>query len=93
MNLRHRCEGHNAAVKAMAWCPWQQNILVSGGGTNDKKLNLWNADSGECIRSVDSGSQVCAVQFLEKHKELITSHGFSKYQISIWNTNNFTKQP
>lgn len=61
MKLRHRCEGHTAAVKAIAWCPWQQNILVSGGGTNDKKLNLWNADTGDAIRTVETGSQVCAV--------------------------------
>jgi len=29
-----RCiiEDHNAAVKAVSWCPWQRNILASGGG-------------------------------------------------------------
>ncbi len=29
---------HTAAVKALAWCPWQNNLLASGGGTSDRKV-------------------------------------------------------
>ncbi|GKD05948.1 cell division cycle 20.2, cofactor of APC complex-like protein, partial [Tanacetum coccineum] len=28
----HRMEEHTAAVKALAWCPFQANLLASGGG-------------------------------------------------------------
>jgi WD40 repeat protein len=31
-----RLERHVAAVKAIAWCPWQRNLLASGGGTADR---------------------------------------------------------
>ena len=31
-----RLERHLAAVKAIAWCPWQRNLLASGGGTADR---------------------------------------------------------
>lgn len=27
---------HQAAVKALAWCPWKPNVLASGGGTADR---------------------------------------------------------
>ena len=27
---------HQAAVRAVAWCPWQSHTLASGGGTNDR---------------------------------------------------------
>ena len=27
---------HQAAVKALAWCPWKNNLLATGGGTADK---------------------------------------------------------
>jgi cell division cycle protein 20 (cofactor of APC complex) len=27
---------HTAAVKAIAWSPWQSSLLATGGGTNDK---------------------------------------------------------
>lgn len=37
---------HNAAVKAIAWCPWQPNVLASGGGTADRTIRLWNCNNG-----------------------------------------------
>lgn len=31
-------EHHQAAVKAIAWCPFQSNLLASGGGTADRTI-------------------------------------------------------
>ena len=31
---------HCAAVKAVAWCPWQPSILATGGGTADRWMTL-----------------------------------------------------
>ena len=39
----HRLEAHQAAVKALAWCPWQKNLLASGGGTADRMIRFWNS--------------------------------------------------
>jgi WD40 repeat protein len=75
---------HEAAVKALAWCPWQNRLLASGAGSKDKTIKFWNIDSGSLINSVDSGSQVCALLWSKHEKELISSHGYSKNQISIW---------
>mgnify|MGYP000548384756 FL=1 len=33
---------HRAAVKALAWSKVKNNILATGGGTNDKKIKIWN---------------------------------------------------
>ncbi|KAJ7460484.1 hypothetical protein B0H11DRAFT_2198962 [Mycena galericulata] len=41
-----RKRNHTAAVKALAWCPWQRNLLASGGGLNDGTINLWNSATG-----------------------------------------------
>lgn len=38
---------HSSAVKAISWCPYKSNILVSGGGVKDKKIVVWNADTLE----------------------------------------------
>jgi WD40 repeat protein len=75
---------HEAAVKALAWCPWQKGLLASGAGSKDKTIKFWNVDSGSLINSVDSGSQVCALLWSKHEKELISSHGYSKNQISLW---------
>ena len=40
----HRLDAHRAAVKALAWCPWQRNLLASGGGTADRMIRLLGLD-------------------------------------------------
>ena len=32
----HRLEEHTSAVKALAWCPFQSNLLATGGGGGDR---------------------------------------------------------
>ena len=31
---------HKAAVKALSWCPWQNNLLATGGGSYDRHIHL-----------------------------------------------------
>jgi len=75
---------HQAAVKALAWCPWQSGLLASGGGTADRTLKFWNTSTGQCVNSIDTQSQVCSIQWSKHDKELVTSHGFSKNQLCVW---------
>jgi len=56
---RHTFTHHQAAVKGIAWCPWQQNLLASGGGTADRTIRFWDTSTGACLNSVDTKSQVC----------------------------------
>ena len=76
---------HSAAVKAMSWCPWQRHILATGGGTKDKTIKVFNCDTNKIIKNVETGSQVCALLWNKKEREIISSHGFDKNQITIWN--------
>lgn len=81
----HCFTAHRAAVKAMAWAPFQQHLLVSGGGTGDRCLRFWNTHTGVELESVDTGSQVCSVQWAKNgSKELISSHGFARNQLTVW---------
>eukprot|EP01126_Amoeba_proteus_P060521 TRINITY_DN800_c0_g4_i1.p1 TRINITY_DN800_c0_g4~~TRINITY_DN800_c0_g4_i1.p1 ORF type:complete len:455 (+),score=64.46 TRINITY_DN800_c0_g4_i1:161-1525(+) len=82
---------HTAAVKAIAWCPWQNHLLASGGGTADKCLKMWNTQTGECLNSVDTGSQVCSILWSKNFKELVSSHGFSENQLLVWSYPMMTK--
>jgi cell division cycle protein 20 (cofactor of APC complex) len=80
----HRLEQHQAAVKALVWCPWQRNLLASGGGTADRMIRFWNTGTGACLNAVDTQSQVCALQWSKHDKELVSSHGFSHNQLILW---------
>jgi cell division cycle protein 20 (cofactor of APC complex) len=121
----HRLTAHQAAVKALAWCPFQSNLLASGGGTADRRatqhsallaaahsgtaasapprqpsappvdrpapppahtaaplpgacrtIKFWNTHTGALLNSIDTGSQVCALQWNRHEKEILSSHGF-----------------
>ena len=54
---------HSAAVKAIAWSPHNPGVLVSGGGTQDKKMRFWNTQMGTLLDEVDTGSQVRVKHF------------------------------
>ncbi|XP_052332865.1 cell division cycle protein 20 homolog isoform X1 [Oncorhynchus keta] len=57
----HCFSEHQGAVKALTWCPWEHNILASGGGTRD--CCIWNVNCGSCINGLDTQSQVTAPTF------------------------------
>ncbi|CAB1111300.1 unnamed protein product [Ectocarpus sp. CCAP 1310/34] len=82
---------HQAAVKALAWCPSQRHLLASGGGTADRTIKFWNTANGAMLNSVDTGSQVCSLQWSQHNKELVSSHGFSENQLCLWKYPNMLK--
>ncbi|CAN0880568.1 Cell division cycle 20.1, cofactor of APC complex [Linum grandiflorum] len=79
-----RLEGHTAAVKALAWCPFNPNLLATGGGSDDKTIKLWNIESGACLNSVNTGSQVSALLWNKHKRQLLSSHGAPGNQLILW---------
>jgi cell division cycle protein 20 (cofactor of APC complex) len=87
----HILRDHTAAVKALAWCPWQTNVLATGGGTLDRHIKIWNMYSGALLQNHDVKSQVSALMWSKNYKELISSHGFQQNQLTIWKYPEMTK--
>ncbi|KAG2373914.1 hypothetical protein C9374_011579 [Naegleria lovaniensis] len=86
-NFRHplwKFNDHNAAVKALAWSPNHSNLLVSGGGVKDRCLRFWNTSTGEMLSSRKTSSQICNVYWSKQTNELVTTHGFSQNNITVW---------
>ena len=75
---------HTAAVKAMAWSPHKRSILATGGGTADKKLKIWNINTSTKVNERDTGSQICNMIWSKNTDEIVTSHGYSKYNLTLW---------
>ncbi|RHN76314.1 putative transcription factor WD40-like family [Medicago truncatula] len=78
----HKFEEHTAPVKALAWCPFQCNLLASGEG--DQCIKMWNTHTGARLNSVDTGSEVGALLCNENECELLSSHGFPQNQLTLW---------
>ncbi|SMN22630.1 similar to Saccharomyces cerevisiae YGL003C CDH1 Cell-cycle regulated activator of the anaphase-promoting complex/cyclosome (APC/C) [Maudiozyma saulgeensis] len=75
---------HTAAVKAIAWSPHKRSTLATGGGTADKKLKIWNVNTSTKISDRDTGSQICNMIWSRNTDEIVTSHGYSKYNLTLW---------
>ncbi|TCD65263.1 ubiquitin-protein transferase activating protein [Steccherinum ochraceum] len=74
---------HTAAVKAIAWCPWQPSLLASGGGTNDATVHIWNTTTGARLHSLTTPSQVTSIQWSPHRKEFLTTHGYPTNALMI----------
>ena len=50
-NLKHALYGyfnHKAAVRALDFSPLNDNIFVTGGGSNDQSIRIWNLNNQYC---------------------------------------------
>lgn len=75
---------HTAAVKALGWNPMQPSLLASGGGTDDRTLRFWNTLTGECVNHLKTRSQVCGLVWNRSGTELVSAHGYTDNQLTIW---------
>jgi len=87
----HSFTQHQAAVKAVSWCPWQNSLLASGGGTADRCIRFWNVNTGTCLNSIDTKSQVCSLAWNTHYRELVSSHGFAHNQLILWKYPSMTR--
>jgi cell division cycle 20-like protein 1, cofactor of APC complex len=91
-NLFHplkKCSNHKAAVKAISWSPLSPSMLVSGGGTADKTVKLWDTNlitstrAGSClVKSVSYGSQICNLRWLRSNR-ILSTHGYSRDDVRL----------
>lgn len=78
-----KLEDHRAAVKALSWSPYYASRFVSGGGTADKTMKLWDIHS-QCTlqRSINYESQVCNLHWLSSNK-ILSTFGYSNDDIKL----------
>ena len=50
-----RYHEHKAAVKAIGWCPSQQGMIASGGGTADRHIRFFSTNDLKESYSIDTG--------------------------------------
>ena len=62
----------------------QHGTLASGGGTADRHITFRNALNGQILSTLDTGSQVCNIAYSRTDNEIVSTHGYSQNQISVW---------
>jgi hypothetical protein len=77
-----------AAVKAIAFCPWQRGLVAVGGGSNDRCLHFYHTISGACLATIDCSAQVTSVIWSTTRREIAVTFGFAQpdhpYRIAVF---------
>jgi WD40 repeat protein len=80
--------GHSAAVKALSWCPFQRDTLVTGGGSVDQTIKIWKTSAsttgGPLQKSIPAGDQICTFEWNPIHPELISASGYLQSELVVW---------
>ncbi|KAK7189205.1 WD repeat domain-containing protein [Paraphaeosphaeria sporulosa] len=74
---RHNWE-LNAAVKAIAFCPWQRGLLAIGGGSNDRCIHFYHTMTGACLATIDCAAQVTSLIWSQTRREIAATFGFAQ---------------
>ncbi|KAL4953134.1 WD40-repeat-containing domain protein [Aspergillus filifer] len=69
---------HAAAVKAIAFAPWQPSLLATGGGSNDRAIHFFHTPSGACLATINVFAQVTSLIWSKTRRELVATFGFAQ---------------
>ncbi|KAK8086083.1 hypothetical protein PG994_001057 [Apiospora phragmitis] len=74
---------HQAAVKALAFCPWQPNLLATGGGSTDKMIHFFHTTSGAALATISVSAQVTSLTWSTTRRELAATFGYAQPEHSV----------
>ncbi|KAK4139413.1 uncharacterized protein C8A04DRAFT_40736 [Dichotomopilus funicola] len=75
-DAKHRW-AHSAAVKAIAFCPWQDSLVATGGGSNDKCIHFFHTGSGTALASISVSAQVTSLIWSTTRREIAATFGYA----------------
>src|SRR5262249_35007549 len=77
-----------AAVKAIAFCPWQRGLIAIGGGSNDRCIHFYHTLSGSSLAVIDCNAQVTSLIWSTTRREIAATFGFAQpehpYRIAVF---------
>lgn len=69
---------HSAAVKAIAFAPWQPSLLATGGGSNDRSIRFWHTRTGVCLATINVFAQVTSLIWSQTRREIVATFGYAQ---------------
>ena len=74
---KHRL-AHSAAVKAIAFAPWQPSLLATGGGSNDRAIHFFHAKTGVRLATINVFAQVTSLIWSQTRREIAATFGYAQ---------------
>lgn len=69
---------HGAAVKAIAFAPWQPTLLATGGGSNDRAIHFFHSRTGVCLATINVFAQVTSLIWSQTRREIAATFGYAQ---------------
>lgn len=69
---------HGAAVKAIAFCPWREGLVATGGGSNDKCIHFYHTMSGAALATIAVSAQVTSLIWSTTKREIAATFGYAQ---------------
>jgi len=86
-HAKHRWE-HSAAVKAIAFCPWRDGLVATGGGSHDKCIHFFHTTSGVALATIAVHAQVTSLIWSTTRREIAATFGYAQpehpYRIAVF---------
>ena len=82
-DAKYTKRNHTAAVKAIAWAPWDHHVLASGGGTSDANIHVWSVTTGARLQTVKTPAQVTSLIWSPHKKEILSTHGYPTNSLMV----------
>ncbi|EYC45545.1 hypothetical protein Y032_0424g1220 [Ancylostoma ceylanicum] len=82
-------DDHVGSVRAVQFSNYKTSLLATGGGMQCKAIKLWNVNSGELLKSIDTGAAVNGIIFNSDYKEMMSAHACGK--LVIWKHPNYNE--
>jgi meiosis-specific APC/C activator protein AMA1 len=86
--VERHCWAHGAAVKAIAFCPWRESLIATGGGSHDKGIHFFHTKSGAALATIAVCAQVTSLTWSTTRKEIAAKFGYTHpehpYRIAIF---------
>ena len=83
LNMHTFSFSHSAAVKAMAFAPWQPSLLATGGGSNDRQVHFHHTGSGATLAVINVFAQVTSLVWSTTRRELVATFGYAQPEHEI----------
>jgi cell division cycle protein 20 (cofactor of APC complex) len=98
----HILQDHQAAVRAIAFCPWDPKIFATGiyalhcsyilgGGHEDRKIRFFHSETAQLIRETETSSQVCSLLWSTHYQELLSAQHSIDDQLIFWSYPNMDR--
>lgn len=89
-NNRLLYKGHSSLGKAVSFAPDNTHI-VTGGGSKDGTLQVWNINTGETLAKKSIGYQLVSAHWIDNNN-IFTTEGYLSSRVACWSLGNDSLQ-